>query len=131
MVAAAIYVNFFSHHWLPDVRWLLAGLLLAVTAGTSARYTVRGVRRRMPLAFSFKDTTLGVYVTSSFRRGFAVSWAVTQVHLPYQRGSLSVFDLEEICAVSWSRWQRSSVATSCPRNRSSTARAPVKFWLLV
>ncbi|WP_405867024.1 DUF817 domain-containing protein [Streptomyces sp. NBC_00005] len=53
VVAAAVYVNFFSHHWLPDVRWLLAGLLLAVTAGTSVRYTVRGVRRRMPLALSF------------------------------------------------------------------------------
>jgi uncharacterized membrane protein YoaT (DUF817 family) len=53
VVAAAIYVNFFSHHWLPDARWLLAGLLIAVTAGTSVRYTVRGVRRRMPLALSF------------------------------------------------------------------------------
>jgi uncharacterized membrane protein YoaT (DUF817 family) len=53
VVAAAIYINFFSHHWLPDVRWLLAGLLLAVTAGTSVRYTVRGVRHRMPLALAF------------------------------------------------------------------------------
>ncbi|MDO0909442.1 DUF817 domain-containing protein [Streptomyces sp. DT2A-34] len=53
VVAAAIYANFFSHHWLPDARWLLAALLLAVNAGTSVRYTVRGVRRRMPLALSF------------------------------------------------------------------------------
>ncbi|MEV6835792.1 DUF817 domain-containing protein [Streptomyces sp. NPDC051133] len=52
-VAAAIYLNFFSHHWLPDARWPLAGLLVAVTAGTSARFTVRGVRRHMPLALSF------------------------------------------------------------------------------
>ncbi|MFF8674108.1 DUF817 domain-containing protein [Streptomyces sp. NPDC015242] len=53
VVAAAIYVNFFSHHWLPDVRWVLAGLLVAVTTGTWVRFTVRGVRRRMPLAVSF------------------------------------------------------------------------------
>ncbi|MEG8277325.1 DUF817 domain-containing protein [Streptomyces sp. AHA2] len=53
VVALGIYVNFFSHHWLPDVRWVLAGLLLAVTLGTSVRFTVRGVRRRMPLALSF------------------------------------------------------------------------------
>ncbi|QOV40713.1 DUF817 domain-containing protein [Streptomyces ferrugineus] len=52
-VAAAVYVNFFSHHWLPDVRWLLAAALLVVTAGTWAHFTVRGVRRRMPLALSF------------------------------------------------------------------------------
>ncbi|MFF7892700.1 DUF817 domain-containing protein [Streptomyces sp. NPDC007907] len=53
LVAAAVYVNFFSHHWLPDLRWVLAGLLVAVTLGTSVRFTVRGVRRRMPLALSF------------------------------------------------------------------------------
>ncbi|MGI5430783.1 DUF817 domain-containing protein [Streptomyces sp. CA-179760] len=52
-VAAAVYVNFFSHHWLPDVRWVLAGLLVAVTMRTSVRFTVRGVRRQMPLAVSF------------------------------------------------------------------------------
>ena len=53
VVAAAIYVNFFSHHWLPDVRWVLAGLLVAVTMGTSVRFTVRGTRRQMPLSVSF------------------------------------------------------------------------------
>ncbi|GHG99814.1 DUF817 domain-containing protein [Streptomyces lanatus] len=53
VVAAAVYINFFSHHWLPDIRWLLAAALLAVTAGTSVRFTVRGTRRRMPLALSF------------------------------------------------------------------------------
>ncbi|MGW3986294.1 DUF817 domain-containing protein [Streptomyces sp. NPDC004830] len=53
VVALGIYVNFFSHHWLPDVRWALAALLLAVTLGTSVRFTVRGVRWRMPLALSF------------------------------------------------------------------------------
>ncbi|WP_107093761.1 DUF817 domain-containing protein [Streptomyces sp. AS58] len=52
-VAAAVYLNFFSHHWLPDARLPLAGLLLAATAGTWVRYTVLGVRRRMPLALSF------------------------------------------------------------------------------
>ncbi|MEU3283618.1 DUF817 domain-containing protein [Streptomyces longwoodensis] len=53
VVAAAVYANFFTHHWLPDVRLPLAALLLVVTAGTWVRFTVRGVRRRMPLALSF------------------------------------------------------------------------------
>ncbi|MGK5632126.1 DUF817 domain-containing protein [Streptomyces sp. URMC 123] len=52
-VAAAIYVNFFSHHWLPDARWPLAALLLAVTAGTWVRFTLGSARLRMPLALSF------------------------------------------------------------------------------
>ncbi|MFD5087655.1 DUF817 domain-containing protein [Kitasatospora sp. NPDC058406] len=53
VVAALIYVNFFTHHWLPDARWPLAAMLLAVTAGTTVSYRVRGDRRRMPLALSF------------------------------------------------------------------------------
>ncbi len=53
VLAAAVYLNFFTHHWLPDIRWPLAAALLAVTAGTWVHYTVRAVRLRMPLALSF------------------------------------------------------------------------------
>ncbi|MGP4001758.1 DUF817 domain-containing protein [Streptomyces sp. 8N706] len=59
-VAAAIYVNFFSHHWLPDARWPLAALLLIVTAGTYVRFTVGRTRYRMPLALSF--TLIGFFL---------------------------------------------------------------------
>lgn len=53
VLAAAVYVNFFSHHWLPDARWVLAALILVTTAGTWVRFRV-GVRdHRMPLALSF------------------------------------------------------------------------------
>ncbi|MER5381976.1 DUF817 domain-containing protein [Streptomyces sp. NPDC002688] len=52
-VAAAIYANFFTHHWLPDVRWPLAALLAVVTAGTSVRFSVGKDRYSMPLLFSF------------------------------------------------------------------------------
>ncbi|MFF8384039.1 DUF817 domain-containing protein [Streptomyces kanasensis] len=52
-VAAAVYVNFFTHHWLPDARWVLAAGLLAVTAGAWVRYTVGGRSHRMPLGLSF------------------------------------------------------------------------------
>ncbi|MFD5396283.1 DUF817 domain-containing protein [Streptomyces sp. NPDC127097] len=52
-LAVAIYVNFFSHHWLPDLRWPLAALLVAVTGGTSVRFSVGKTRYRMPLALSF------------------------------------------------------------------------------
>ncbi|MGW7053582.1 DUF817 domain-containing protein [Streptomyces sp. NPDC054887] len=52
-LAAAVYVNFFSHHWLPDARWVLAGLILLATIGTSVGYSVGERRYRMPLALSF------------------------------------------------------------------------------
>ncbi|UKY55059.1 DUF817 domain-containing protein [Streptomyces inhibens] len=53
VVAMAIYANFFSHHWLPDVRWPLAVALIAVTAGTQVTFAVGRSRHRMPLALSF------------------------------------------------------------------------------
>jgi uncharacterized membrane protein YoaT (DUF817 family) len=53
VVAGAVYVNLITHHWLPDLRWPLAGLLVAVTWGATAHFTVGGQRYRMPLALSF------------------------------------------------------------------------------
>ncbi|MGW5779634.1 DUF817 domain-containing protein [Streptomyces sp. NPDC003863] len=53
VLAAAVYVNFLSHHWLPDARWALAALLLAATAGTWVRFRVGESDLRMPLALSF------------------------------------------------------------------------------
>ncbi|MCB5165223.1 DUF817 domain-containing protein [Streptomyces bambusae] len=52
-LAAAVYLNFFTHHWLPDARWVLAALLLAATTGTWVRYTVGDTHHRMPLALAF------------------------------------------------------------------------------
>lgn len=52
-VAAAIYVNFMTHHFLPDLRVPLAVLLVAVTWRTTVHFTVGSERYRMPLAVSF------------------------------------------------------------------------------
>ena len=52
-VAVAIYVNLITHHWLPDLRWPLAALLVAVTWGAAVHFTVGEHRYRMPVALSF------------------------------------------------------------------------------
>lgn len=53
LVAAGVYINFFTHHWLPDLRWPLAVALVLATAGTWMGFTVGEARYRMPLALSF------------------------------------------------------------------------------
>ncbi|GAA1758677.1 MULTISPECIES: DUF817 domain-containing protein [Streptomonospora] len=53
LVAAAIYTNFLTHYWLPDVRVVLAAAMVAATWGVMVRFTVGAVRYRMPLALSF------------------------------------------------------------------------------
>ncbi|RYG79884.1 MAG: DUF817 family protein, partial [Alphaproteobacteria bacterium] len=49
VLAAAIYVNFFAHHWLPDIRVALFAVTIALFARTSTCFTVWRAERRMPL----------------------------------------------------------------------------------
>jgi uncharacterized membrane protein YoaT (DUF817 family) len=53
VLAAAVYANFLTHHLLPDVRAVLALLLVLATWRTWVHYTVGRSRYRMPLALSF------------------------------------------------------------------------------
>jgi uncharacterized membrane protein YoaT (DUF817 family) len=52
-VAALVYLNFFTEHWVPDLRLPLALLLVAATWRTDVRFTVAHRRYSMPLALSF------------------------------------------------------------------------------
>ena len=53
IAALAIYANFFTHFWLPDLRWLLAVLLVVVLRRCLVHFTVGPRRHRMPLPVSF------------------------------------------------------------------------------
>lgn len=53
VLAVAIYLNFFTHHVLPDVRWVLIVALLIVLRRTWVYFTVGLVRVRLPLAVAF------------------------------------------------------------------------------
>ncbi|WP_116244375.1 DUF817 domain-containing protein [Nocardiopsis sp. FIRDI 009] len=59
-VAIAIYLNFLTHHWLPDFRVLLTVALIAVTWGTWVHFTVGEARYRLPLSLSF--LLIGVFL---------------------------------------------------------------------
>ncbi|WP_329336694.1 DUF817 domain-containing protein [Streptomyces sp. NBC_00663] len=59
-LAVLLYANFLTHHWIPDLRWPLAALLLAATTGTWVHYTIGAHRHRMPLALSF--TLIGFFL---------------------------------------------------------------------
>lgn len=52
-IGAAIYLNFFTHHWLWDVRWLLMIIVVAGFWRTRVHFTVERERFQMPLGLSF------------------------------------------------------------------------------
>lgn len=52
-LSVAIYANFFTHHYIFDMRWLLSVLVVIVFWRASVSYRVNEARYRMPLSLSF------------------------------------------------------------------------------
>ena len=53
ILAAAAYANFFTHHYLPDLRWAIAVGFVVVLWRSRVSYTVGPCRYAMPLSLSF------------------------------------------------------------------------------
>lgn len=53
LLGGAIYLNFFTHHFIPDFRWWLTALVVVVFWKTWIIYRVRTVTYRMPLTLAF------------------------------------------------------------------------------
>ena len=53
IVAAACYVNFFTHHFIVDLRWLLIAAVLIIFGRSTMYFRVFGRRLRMPLPLAF------------------------------------------------------------------------------
>ncbi len=79
-VAAAVYLNFFTHHFTVDLRWVLAAAVLIVFGRSMVGFTVAGVRRRMPICLSFLLIGLFVWLAENIATGLG-AWAY-----PHQRG---------------------------------------------
>jgi uncharacterized membrane protein YoaT (DUF817 family) len=78
LAAAAIYLNFITHHWLPDLRWPLALVLVATTWKAFVHFTVGGRRYRLPLALSFVLIGLFLWAAENIATYFG-AWSY-----PYQ-----------------------------------------------
>lgn len=53
VVAVLIYINFFSHHYLPDARWLLVAAVAALWLRSTMVYRVHRGVHRMPVPVAF------------------------------------------------------------------------------
>jgi uncharacterized membrane protein YoaT (DUF817 family) len=53
VLALLIYVNFFTHHYVVDVRWVLFGMTALIYGRTWIWFTCDEVPRRMPLLLGF------------------------------------------------------------------------------
>ncbi|WP_305096060.1 DUF817 domain-containing protein [Croceibacterium aestuarii] len=74
LLAAAIYVNFFAHHWLPDVRLALFAAMGLLFWRTRVYFTVWRRRRWMPLLLGWFLVALFIWFAENLGT-FARAWS--------------------------------------------------------
>jgi uncharacterized membrane protein YoaT (DUF817 family) len=65
VVAVLVYANFFTHHWVPDLRLPVAVVGLVVLRRAWVHFTVGATTYRMPLALSFLLIGLFLWVAEN------------------------------------------------------------------
>jgi uncharacterized membrane protein YoaT (DUF817 family) len=93
LVALAIYLNFFTHHYVGDFRWYLAALALGLYARTTVVFRPLDRDRRMPLALAFVLIGFFIWLAENISTLFGI-WTY-----PNQMGAWSVVHLSK-----WSSW---------------------------
>src|SRR5262245_61314849 len=73
-LCVGIYANFFTNHYIADLRWLLAAAVLIVFRRTRVHFTVIGQERQMPLVLSFGLIGFFVWVAENVATFFG-AWA--------------------------------------------------------
>lgn len=93
LTAAAIYVNFFSHHYIGDYRWYLAAFALGLYARTTVYFTPYDRARKMPLLLAFVLIGFFIWLAENIST-FAGIW-----QYPNQIGAWSMVHISK-----WSSW---------------------------
>ncbi|MBL8770016.1 MAG: DUF817 domain-containing protein [Phenylobacterium sp.] len=73
LLALAAYVNFFTHHHLPDIRLALFALSILAFAPTRVVFTPDHAPRRMPLLLGFALVALFIWIAENVGT-FAAAW---------------------------------------------------------
>ena len=74
LLATAIYVNFFAHHWLPDVRLALFAATALLFGRGSFHFTADRRRRSMPLLLGYFLVALFIWIAENLAT-FGRAWA--------------------------------------------------------
>lgn len=73
MLAAAIYVNFFAHHWLYDIRWFLFAATALLFWRCQVWFRPLHIHRRMPLLLGWAMVALFIWFAENIGT-FARAW---------------------------------------------------------
>lgn len=87
-LAAGIYANFFTHHWIVDLRWLLFGCVALAFWRTHVHFRPWRVHRSMPLLLGFLLVALFIWFAENIAT-FANAWRYPDQHAGWAPVSLA------------------------------------------
>jgi len=79
LLGGAVYLNFFTHHFIPDFRWALKGLVLIVFWNTRIIYRVRTETYKMPLTLAFAIVGFFIWLAENISTFFN-AWKYPDQH---------------------------------------------------
>lgn len=89
-LAAAIYLNFFTHHYWIDLRWWLSAMVIIVFWQARVNYKVGNSRYRMPIVLSFCLIGFFIWIAENIATFFR-AW-----EYPYQTEVWSMVHLGKV-----------------------------------
>lgn len=93
LVAVAIYVNFFTHHYVLDLRWVILAVVAVLFGRTVMHFRVFAHRLRMPLLLAFGLVSLFIWIAENL-----ATWSNAWLY-PNQRDGWQPVSLSKL--VSW------------------------------
>lgn len=92
VLVAGIYINFFTHHFLPDARWVLVAASVLLFRKVWIHFKVDKVYRRMPLLLGFTLVALFIWIAENIAT-FTRVWIY-----PSQNGAWHLVPLTKLVA---------------------------------
>ncbi len=91
LLCVAVYANFFLHHFLPDLRWLLMLALIPIFYRTKVCFTINRYPYRMPVVLSYLLIGFFIWIAENISTFFG-AWQYpnqTTVWHPVHLGKIS------------------------------------------
>lgn len=87
LISMAIYLNFFTHHFMYDLRWVITVLLIVIFWKTKIVFQINGTDRKMPLVLSFLLIGFMIWVAENIAT-FLGAWKYASQHEGWRMVSL-------------------------------------------
>jgi uncharacterized membrane protein YoaT (DUF817 family) len=66
LLSAGIYANFYAHHYVADIRWVLVAVLALLCGRSWLYYKIHRVHRRMPLVLGLFLVSVFIWIAENF-----------------------------------------------------------------